>query len=138
MAKIDSYRRVFYREKTHEWGQKIVTKLFFRESTLHHGIVAPIYRIVWRILHQRLPPSAMTNLDPVVFRELPVIQKIISDETWLEGERRGGYVSPQDPVVQDRVCDIIMSIGGKLRETFQVQDAVQSCAVVVADHFRAA
>jgi len=80
----------------------------------------------------------MTNLDPVVVRELPVIEKIISDETWLEGERRGGYVSPQDPVVQAHVCDIILSIGGKLRELFQGEIEVQPCPVSVTDHSRAA
>jgi len=80
----------------------------------------------------------MTNLDPVVFRELPVIEKIISDETWLEGERRGGYVSPEDPVVRDRVCDVILSIGENLRELFQGQDAGPRCTVMGTDHPEAA
>ena len=80
----------------------------------------------------------MTSIDPVVVRELPVIEKIISDETWLEGERRGGYVSPQDPVVQAHVCDIILSIGGKLREIIQGEVEAQPCPVAVTDHSRAA
>jgi hypothetical protein len=59
----------------------------------------------------------MTPRDPVLFRELPVIQKIINDETWLEGERRGREVSPNDPVVREKVCEIVLRIGQQLRET---------------------
>ena len=80
----------------------------------------------------------MKNWDPVVHRELPVIQKIIADETWLEGERRGSYVSSEDPVVQEHVCEIVLSVGEKLRELFQDSPAVQPCPVVVADRSRAA
>ena len=57
----------------------------------------------------------MENLDPVAFRELPVIQKIIEDETWYEGERRGCWVSPSDPVVRENVCQVVLRIGGDLR-----------------------
>jgi hypothetical protein len=53
--------------------------------------------------------------DPIVNRELPVIAKIIRDETWLEGERRGCAVSPHDPTVRERVCDVIGRIGRDLR-----------------------
>jgi hypothetical protein len=59
----------------------------------------------------------MSPSDPIVPRELPVIQKIIDDETWLEGERRGCPVSPYDPVVCDRVCDIVLRIGSELRRS---------------------
>jgi hypothetical protein len=55
--------------------------------------------------------------DTFLFRELQVIQKIIDDETWLEGERRGRYVSPDDPVVRERVCTIVLRIGQSLRES---------------------
>ena len=65
----------------------------------------------------------MAQLDPVIFRELPVIQKIIRDETWLEGERRGCPVSPGDPVVRENVCRIILRIGRELRETLAAQVA---------------
>jgi hypothetical protein len=75
----------------------------------------------------------MNNVDPVVTRELPVIQKIIADETWLEGERRGGYVSPEDPVVQEHVCAIVLSVGGELRELFQDSSVVQVCPAVATD-----
>lgn len=50
-------------------------------------------------------------------RELPVIDKIIRDETWLEGERRGCWVSPHDPVVRENVCRVILRIGAELRDT---------------------
>ncbi len=52
-----------------------------------------------------------------LFRELQVIQKIIDDETWLEGERRGCYVSPDDPVVREKVCAIVLRVGQALRDS---------------------
>ncbi len=57
----------------------------------------------------------MAFVDPVLFRELPVIQKIIADEIWLEGERRGRPVPVDDPVVREQVCAIILRIGAELR-----------------------
>ena len=57
----------------------------------------------------------MKTSDPVLFRELPIIQKIIDDETWLEGERRGCHVSPDDHVVREKVCEIVLRIGQELR-----------------------
>ncbi len=59
----------------------------------------------------------MNPTDPILFRELPVIQKIIQDETWLEGERRGCAVLPSDRIVRDRVCEIILRIGQQLRDS---------------------
>ena len=55
--------------------------------------------------------------DPIIRRQLVVIEKIIRDETWLEGERRGGPVSPEDPTVLEHVCGIILRIGQNLRLT---------------------
>ena len=63
----------------------------------------------------------MAQIDPVIFRELPVIQKIIDDETWLEAERRGCPVSPQDPVVRENVCQIVLRIGALLRASITAQ-----------------
>jgi hypothetical protein len=65
--------------------------------------------------------------DPVIFRQLPVIQKIIADETWLEAERRGAPVAPEDPVVLENVCAVILRIGAALREalTLELADAPQ-------------
>jgi hypothetical protein len=59
----------------------------------------------------------MSSRDPILFRELPVIQKIIEDETWLEGERRGCPVRPDDPVVRENVCAVVLRIGRELRES---------------------
>lgn len=54
--------------------------------------------------------------DPLIFRQLQVIQKIIEDETWLEGERRGCPVSRDDAVVRENVCRVILRIGKEMRE----------------------
>lgn len=67
----------------------------------------------------------MSSHDPVVPRQLPVIKKIIEDETWLEGERRGCYVPPTDPVVRERVCDVVLRVGAQLRASLSsAQDPV--------------
>ena len=50
----------------------------------------------------------MAQLDPILIREIPVIRKVIEDETWYEAQRRGCPVSPDDPVVQENVCQIIL------------------------------
>jgi hypothetical protein len=77
-------------------------------------------------------------LDPIVFRELPVIQKIIADETWLEGERRGCWVSADDPVVRENVCLVVLRIGAALRTALQGEPAARAklatMASLPADH----
>lgn len=59
----------------------------------------------------------MIPADPVLLREIPVIQKIIQDETWLEAERRGCPVAANDAVVRENVCRVILQIGQQLRES---------------------
>jgi hypothetical protein len=59
----------------------------------------------------------MIPCDPVLFREIPVIRKIIQDETWLEGERRGCYVRPDDRVVRENVCRVILQVGQQIRDS---------------------
>lgn len=54
--------------------------------------------------------------DIIAWQELPVIQKIIADETWLEGERRGCAIGTYDPIVTEKVCAVVLSIGRQLRE----------------------
>ena len=66
-----------------------------------------------------------------LFRELQVIQKIIDDETWLEGERRGCRVSPDDPVVRENVCRIVLRVGQELRESVTRSMTTASTAVEV-------
>jgi len=46
--------------------------------------------------------------EPILLRQLPVIQKVIRDETWLEAERRGCPVSAQDPAVRKNVCQVVL------------------------------
>lgn len=58
----------------------------------------------------------MNPHDPVLISQLPVIRKIIQDETWLESERRGCVVTADDHVVRERVCEVILRIGQQLRE----------------------
>ena len=60
--------------------------------------------------------TPMIALDPVIFRELPVIQQIIVNETWLEAERRGCYVYADDRVVRENVCLAVLRIGEQLRQ----------------------
>jgi hypothetical protein len=59
----------------------------------------------------------MNPQDPLLFRQLKVIQKIIQDETWLESERRGYAVSSADTVVRENVCRVVLRIGHEMRET---------------------
>jgi hypothetical protein len=59
----------------------------------------------------------MIPADQVVHREIPVIQKIIQDETWLEGERRGCPVPASDRIVRENVCRIVLQIGQQLRDS---------------------
>ena len=63
----------------------------------------------------------MSHPDPIVVRQLPVIHKIIADETWLEGERRGQPVSPTDPIVREKVCCVVLRIGQQLRDSLREQ-----------------
>ncbi len=81
----------------------------------------------------------MAQLDPVIFRQLPVIRKIIQDEMWFEGERRGCFVPQDDPVVREKVCDVILRIGRDLRETLMAQVAARpGPAMLPPDHGEAA
>jgi hypothetical protein len=87
------------------------------------------YRLLWSLSLESfgkvpwetadVPGGNMMPLDPVTFRQLPVIQKIIDDETWLEGERRGCRVSEDDPVVRENVCLVVLRIGKQLRESME-------------------
>ena len=71
----------------------------------------------------------MIALDPVIFRELPVIQQIILNETWLEAERRGCCVPANDRVVRDNVCQVVLNIGAQLRESTERAVAASSAMI---------
>jgi hypothetical protein len=59
----------------------------------------------------------MPEIDQLLFHQLSMIDKIIRDETWLEGERRGCSVPPSDPAVRENVCRVILRVGAQVRET---------------------
>lgn len=49
--------------------------------------------------------------------ENPAVEKILRDEVWLESERRGHPVDPDDPVVSARVAEIIRAnLGSGFRQ----------------------
>lgn len=58
----------------------------------------------------------MNQPDPVLRRQLPLIAKIVADETWLEGERRGRCVAPTDTVVREKVCQVVLRMGHEMRQ----------------------
>ncbi len=73
-------------------------------------------------------------MDPVTRRQIAVINKIIQDETWLEGERRKEPVSPKDPAVRAKVCEIVLRIGQDLRNAFTVEaQSASSCGRMGTD-----
>jgi hypothetical protein len=51
--------------------------------------------------------SSDSKAAEIIKAEIPIIEKIIRDETWLEGERRGAPVNSDDPLVLKKVCSII-------------------------------
>ena len=58
----------------------------------------------------------------IIRAEIPEIARIVDNECWLESERRGCIVGPNDAVVRTRVADIILGgAGAYIRE--QCEDA---------------
>lgn len=76
----------------------------------------------------------MAAFDPVLFRQLPLVQKIIADETWLEGERRGCPVPSDDPVVREHVCEVILRVGAALRASLERELADAPKKIPLSDH----
>ena len=76
----------------------------------------------------------MAQLDPIIFRELVAIQKIIDDEIWFEGERRGCAVSGNDPVVKENVCRVILRVGSAMRATLAAELAAHPGPVMRPAH----
>jgi hypothetical protein len=70
----------------------------------------------------------MPELDHIVFHELSLIDKIIRDETWLEGERRGCFVPASDPVVRENICKVILRVGAQVRKAAMDQIATEAGA----------
>jgi hypothetical protein len=59
----------------------------------------------------------MDKYDHIVFHELSLIEKIIRDETWLEGERRGCFVPSSDIIVRANVCIAVLRMGDEFRKS---------------------
>ena len=58
----------------------------------------------------------------ILVHQLQSVRKIIEDETWLEGERRGCPVSRDDRAVRENVCRIVLRVGQQMRQAaMQVQ-----------------
>jgi len=57
----------------------------------------------------------------IVGQEIPLIRKIIDDETWLEGERRNQPVSAQDQRVVENVCRVVLQVGADMRRALCVR-----------------
>ena len=52
----------------------------------------------------------------IIEEQIPIIQKMLSDECWYEGQRRNTPVDPDDPVVRHRIGALIMEHGAKMRK----------------------
>ena len=55
----------------------------------------------------------MSSLSEFILEELPEVERIVRDECWLEGERRGRPVLPTDPKIRAKVADIILAGAGE-------------------------
>lgn len=52
----------------------------------------------------------------IIKMQLSMVEKIVSDEAWYEGERRRCQVDHNDRIVQKRVREVIMRCGHEMRE----------------------
>jgi hypothetical protein len=59
----------------------------------------------------------MSRETEIIRAEIPEIARIVKNECWLESERRGCPVGPNDEVIRWRVAEIILGgAGAYLRE----------------------
>jgi hypothetical protein len=77
-------------------------------------------------------PNMNFPADPTLRHQLPLVARIIRDETWLEAERRGHTVPADDPVVRANVCAVILRTGAAMRASFlrQIAAEVTTCTAV--------
>jgi len=54
------------------------------------------------------------TVEEFIQAQIPVVQKIIQDEIGVETRRRGMPVSPNDPAVRQRICQVISENETKL------------------------
>ena len=55
----------------------------------------------------------MSSESAFIRAEIPEIEKIVKNEVWLEGERRGQPVDRHDEVVRQRVAEVILNGAGR-------------------------
>ncbi len=54
-------------------------------------------------------------LDTLIIKEeAAIVEKMVDDETWYEGERRGCFIPKDDPTVMDKVFNILHDNGLKI------------------------
>lgn len=83
-------------------------------SMSHLGIDKFVHTANVATLSGISPP--MTRESEFIRAELPDVERIVKNECWLEGERRGCRVEPSDDVVRCRVAEIILGgVGAYLR-----------------------
>jgi len=59
----------------------------------------------------------MTPESELIHAEIPEIERIVCDESRLQGELRGPPVDRHDPAIQARVAEIVLtSVGARLRQ----------------------
>ncbi len=62
--------------------------------------------------------------------EMQEVERIVRNECWLEGERRGGAVDPHDPDIRMKVADIILGgAGEELRRSLRMEKGVPGDSV---------
>ena len=59
-----------------------------------------------------IPPFNMENKARFILSQIPDVKRIVEEEAWLEGERRGQAVDRRDPAIRERVADILLSEAG--------------------------
>ena len=55
-------------------------------------------------------------------KEVPLIEEIVKNETWLMGEKVGHVVDPKHPEVPSKVVEIVLKFGGQWRTNLENGD----------------
>ncbi|HAR65598.1 MAG TPA: hypothetical protein DCR55_05225 [Lentisphaeria bacterium] len=68
----------------------------------------------------RNPQAAIHKMNPspeqIIAEQTPIVEKMERDEQWYLGECEHQPIEPSDPRVTDRVLQIILAHGAKMRE----------------------
>ena len=57
--------------------------------------------------------TCVPNIRDIINSEIPVIKKMIQDECWYEGQRRGHAVDEAE--ISSRINDILIEVGEKIK-----------------------